>query len=44
VAPRQRGAVIGLMSWLGYASMMLLFVGMFIAPKLSAMALKRITP
>jgi Type II CAAX prenyl endopeptidase Rce1-like len=44
VAPRQRGAVIGLLGWLGYASMMLLFVGMFIAPKLSTIALKWITP
>lgn len=44
VAPRQRGAVIGLMSWLGYASMMLLFLGMFIAPKISTLALKWLTP
>jgi hypothetical protein len=44
VAPRQRGAVIGLMSWLGYASMMLLFVGTFAAPKLSTLTLKWMTP
>ena len=31
---RTRGAMIGIMSWLGYASMMLLFVSFFIIPKL----------
>ena len=31
--PRSRGAIIGVMSWLGYASMMLLFLGMFAIPK-----------
>ena len=34
--PRSRGAMIGLMGWMGYASMMLLFVGLFLIPKLSA--------
>ena len=44
VAPRQRGAVIGLMSWLGYASMMVLFLGSVVAPKLSTLALKWLMP
>jgi membrane protease YdiL (CAAX protease family) len=33
-SPRTRGAIIGLMSWLGYASMMMLFLGMFLIPKI----------
>jgi len=33
LSPRSRGATIGLMSWLGYASMMLFLVGMFFVPK-----------
>jgi len=33
LAPRTRGAAIGLMSWLGYTSMMLFFVGMYFVPK-----------
>jgi membrane protease YdiL (CAAX protease family) len=32
-SPRSRGAMIGVMSWLGYASTMLFFVSMFILPK-----------
>jgi membrane protease YdiL (CAAX protease family) len=32
-SPRSRGAMIGLMSWLGYASTMLFFVSLFILPK-----------
>lgn len=32
-SPRSRGAVVGLMGWLGYASMMLFFLGLFIVPK-----------
>jgi membrane protease YdiL (CAAX protease family) len=31
--PRSRGAMVGLMSWMGYASMMLFFVGIFLIPK-----------
>jgi hypothetical protein len=31
--PRSRGAMIGLMGWMGYASMMLFFVGAFFIPK-----------
>jgi membrane protease YdiL (CAAX protease family) len=34
-APRTRGAMIGLMSWLGYASMMLFMVGTFSAMKMA---------
>ena len=33
VPPRSRGAMIGLMSWTGYASMMLFFVGLAVLPK-----------
>lgn len=32
--PRSRGAMIGLMSWMGYASMMFFFVAMFVIPKM----------
>jgi membrane protease YdiL (CAAX protease family) len=31
--PRSRGAMIGLMSWMGYAALMLFFVGTFVIPK-----------
>lgn len=34
--PRSRGAIIGIMSWLGYVSMMLFFVGLFVVPKVVA--------
>jgi membrane protease YdiL (CAAX protease family) len=33
-SPRSRGAVVGLMGWLGYASMMLLLLGLFVLPKI----------
>lgn len=32
--PRSRGAMVGLMSWMGYASMMLFFVGILAVPKI----------
>jgi len=32
LSPRSRGAIIGLMSWLGYTSMMLFLVGMYFVP------------
>lgn len=32
-SPRSRGAMVGIMSWLGYASMMLFFVGLYFVPK-----------
>ncbi len=32
-APRSRGAVIGFMSWMGYATMMLSFLGVYIIPR-----------
>ncbi len=35
-SPRTRGAMIGFMSWLGYASMMLIFVSIFVIPKIVA--------
>jgi membrane protease YdiL (CAAX protease family) len=34
-SPRSRGAVIGLMGWLGYSSMLLSFVGLYILPRLA---------
>jgi membrane protease YdiL (CAAX protease family) len=34
LAPRNRGAVIGLLSWFGYASMLAMFVGMSAAPRI----------
>jgi membrane protease YdiL (CAAX protease family) len=33
-SPRTRGAMIGLMGWMGYASMMLLFLSIFVIPKI----------
>ena len=33
-SPRSRGAMIGLMSWLGYASLMMFFVGMLVIPRI----------
>jgi len=33
-SPRSRGAVIGIMSWMGYASLMMFFMGMLAAPKI----------
>jgi membrane protease YdiL (CAAX protease family) len=33
-SPRSRGAMIGLMSWMGFASMMLFFLGLFVVPKI----------
>jgi hypothetical protein len=33
-SPRSRGAMIGLMSWMGYASMVMLFVGLLVIPKI----------
>jgi len=38
--PRSRGAVIGIMSWLGYASMMLFFFGFALAPRIVAVFAK----
>jgi len=32
-SPRSRGAMVGLMSWIGYASMMLFFVGILLVPR-----------
>jgi len=33
-SPRSRGAMIGLMSWMGYASMVLMFAGVLVIPKI----------
>ena len=33
LSPRKRGATIGLMSWLGYTSMMLFFLGLYFVPR-----------
>jgi len=38
--PRSRGAMIGIMSWLGYASLMLFFLGLYITPKIVAVLAK----
>jgi Type II CAAX prenyl endopeptidase Rce1-like len=37
-SPRSRGAMIGFMSWMGYASMMLFFLGIFLMPKIATAA------
>lgn len=37
-SPRNRGAVMGIMSWLGYATMMLFFFGLFFVSKIGALA------
>jgi hypothetical protein len=34
LSPRTRGGLIGLMSWFGYATMMLFFVGMILVPRM----------
>jgi membrane protease YdiL (CAAX protease family) len=44
VSPRSRGAVIGLMSWLGYAATMFLFLGLFVMPKLLVAASRFLVP
>jgi membrane protease YdiL (CAAX protease family) len=35
--PRSRGAIIGIMNWLGYASMMFMFLGFVLVPKVIAL-------
>jgi membrane protease YdiL (CAAX protease family) len=35
-SPRSRGAIAGLMGWLGYATMMLFFFGLYLIPRLGA--------
>jgi len=42
--PRSRGAMIGIMSWFGYASMMLFFVGMLAVPRIVEVAGKFLFP
>jgi membrane protease YdiL (CAAX protease family) len=41
---RSRGAMIGLMGWMGYASMMLFFVGAFVIPKIVTTIAGFLTP
>jgi membrane protease YdiL (CAAX protease family) len=41
---RTRGAIVGLMGWLGYASMMLLLLGLFILPKVVNVLGRFLTP
>ncbi len=43
-SPRSRGAMLGLMSWFGYTSMMLFFVGLYFVPKLVAATWKFLGP
>jgi membrane protease YdiL (CAAX protease family) len=43
-SPRTRGAVIGLMSWFGYASLMFFFVGLFFIPKLVTITSNYLAP
>lgn len=43
-SPRTRGAMIGLMGWLGYASMMLFLLGLFVVDKLTGALAKILTP
>jgi len=33
-SPRKRGAIIGLMGWMGYSAMMLIFLGIYVMPKI----------
>lgn len=44
LSPRSRGAMIGLMSWAGYASMMLLLLGAVSAAKVAGPAAKLLQP
>ena len=39
-SPRSRGAMIGLMSWMGFASMMLFLLGVFVVPKIVTVVAK----
>lgn len=43
-SPRTRGAMIGLMSWMGYASMMLFILGAFSISKVASMAAPVLEP
>ncbi len=43
-APRSRGAILGILSWFGYASMMALFLGGYLLPQLTAVAARLLSP
>jgi hypothetical protein len=43
-SPRTRGAMIGIMSWIGYASMMLFFFGISARPKMASPLIKFLHP
>ena len=43
-SPRSRGAMIGLMSWMGYSAMMLLFLSIYVLPKIVASIGKFLSP
>lgn len=43
-APRSRGAIFGLMGWLGYTTMTLLFVGLFLIEQLATVAAGPLRP
>ena len=43
-APRSRGAMIGFMSWIGYASLMLFFVGLLLVPRIVAATAPFLSP
>lgn len=42
--PRSRGAMVGIMSWLGYASMMSFLVGLFVVPQIVSVLARFLTP
>jgi membrane protease YdiL (CAAX protease family) len=43
-SPRSRGAMIGLMSWIGYASLMLFLLGIFLVPRMIAATARILYP
>ena len=43
-SPRSRGAMIGFMSWIGYASLMLFLLGIFLVPRIIAAAARVLYP
>jgi membrane protease YdiL (CAAX protease family) len=43
-SPRSRGAMIGFMSWIGYASLMLFFLGIFLVPRIIVAAARILYP
>lgn len=43
-SPRTRGAAIGLMSWIGYSTLMLFFLGIFLVSKIIPLSAKFLAP